>query len=125
MGRKFANPLNKLCSFCRESETSTMAGWVGSASGTGGYSSTGNAGSCCDGVVDPMSLLTTIAAIAAVSFFLRQAVIDFDIMMARKRRSLAFSTVVKSGKGLQCVPIFMHHLLSGNVSFSGTRNSLA
>ena len=43
---------------------------------------------CCDEVVDPISLLTTIGAIAAASVFLRQAVIDNMVMgMTRKKRS--------------------------------------
>ena len=41
---------------------------------------------CCDAVVDPISLLTTIAAIAGLALFLRQAVIDFMVMMAGRRR---------------------------------------
>ena len=41
---------------------------------------------CCDKVVDPISLIVTLAAITAVSLFLRQAVIDNNIMMAKKRR---------------------------------------
>lgn len=42
--------------------------------------------SCCEAKVDPISLLVTIGAIAAVSWFLRQAVIDNNVMMAKKRR---------------------------------------
>ena len=58
-------------------------------SGYGG--SSGNYGKgpelqCCDPVVDPISLLTTIAGIAGLSFFLRQAVID--IMLTGRRRAL-------------------------------------
>ena len=41
---------------------------------------------CCDAVVDPISLLTTIGAIGAVSAFLRQAVIDNMVMMRRRKR---------------------------------------
>ena len=41
---------------------------------------------CCDEVVDPISLLATIGAIAALALFLRQAVIDFMVMMAGRRR---------------------------------------
>ena len=41
---------------------------------------------CCDAVVDPISLLTAIGAIAAVSLFLRQAVIDFKVKGARSFR---------------------------------------
>lgn len=47
------------------------------------YGSTGS--SCCDPKVDLMSLLVTIGAIAAISVFLRQAVIDNNVM-GRKRR---------------------------------------
>ena len=60
-------------------------------SGYGG--STGNYGKgpelqCCEPVVDPISLLTTIGGIAALSLFLRQAVIDAMVMMGgRKKRS--------------------------------------
>ena len=44
---------------------------------------------CCEAKVDPISLLITIAAIAAVSYFLRQAVIDNNIVGAgRKKRNM-------------------------------------
>jgi hypothetical protein len=50
---------------------------------------------CCDPVVDPISLLTTIGAIAALALFLRQAVIDNTIMGRKKRRKRnTFSTTV-------------------------------
>ena len=42
--------------------------------------------SCCDAKVDPISLLTAIGAIAAVSFFLRQAVMDNMIAPPRKKK---------------------------------------
>ena len=46
---------------------------------------------CCDAVVDPISLLVTIGGIAALSIFLRQAVIDFNIMAGKRRkRNLEF-----------------------------------
>ena len=41
---------------------------------------------CCDAVVDPISLLVTIGGIAALSIFLRQAVIDFNIMAGKRRK---------------------------------------
>ena len=41
---------------------------------------------CCEPVVDPISLLTTIGGIAALSLFLRQAVIDAMVMMGAGRR---------------------------------------
>ena len=43
---------------------------------------------CCDSVVDPISLLTVIGGIAGLSLWLRQAVIDFNIMGGRKKRFL-------------------------------------
>ena len=44
---------------------------------------------CCESKVDPISLLITIAAIAVVSAFLRQAVIDNNIVgVGRKKRNL-------------------------------------
>ena len=55
----------------------------GSGSGYGGH----HPEQCCDHVVDPVSLLATLGAIAALSLFLRQAVIDFMIMMGRRKRS--------------------------------------
>ena len=57
-------------------------------SGYGG--SSGNYGKgpelqCCEPVVDPISLLTTIGGIAALSLFLRQAVIDAMVMMGGRK----------------------------------------
>ena len=49
-------------------------GLSGSFSGFGGQSQ------CCDAVVDPITLLTVIGAIAGLALFLRQAVIDNNIM---------------------------------------------
>ena len=57
---------------------------------------------CCDEVVDPISLLTTIGAIGAASAFLRQAVIDNMVMGARrKKRSFDqdLEYIFSSGKG--------------------------
>ena len=45
-----------------------------------------NGSSCCDPKVDLVSLLVTIGAIAAISVFLRQAVIDNNIMGRRRRK---------------------------------------
>ena len=54
---------------------------------------------CCEGIVDPISLLTTLGAIAAVSLFLRQAVIDFKIKAARRRKkSLEINEIVSTGR---------------------------
>jgi hypothetical protein len=57
----------------------------GSSGGSGGYGH-GPELQCCDAVVDPISLLTTIAGIAALALFMRQAVIDNMIMGRRKRK---------------------------------------
>ncbi len=57
-------------------------------------------GECCDAVVDPLSLLAALGAIAAVSLFLRQAVIDNMIMAGRRRRQVGqeLSNLLQSGK---------------------------
>ena len=73
---------------------------VNGGGSSGSYGSSGNYGlgpelQCCDPVVDPISLLATIGAIAGLSLFLRQAVIDF-MVMRRKRRNL--SSVIMEGK---------------------------
>ena len=63
------------------------SGGSSNGNGLGGYGF-GPDLQCCDEVVDPISLLTTIGAIAAASVFLRQAVIDNMVMgMTRKKRS--------------------------------------
>ena len=77
-----------------------MGNLLGSLGGLGGGNSGGSSGygqnsgnygkgpelQCCDPVVDPISLLTTLAGIAGLSLFLRQAVID--IMLTGRRRAL-------------------------------------
>ena len=68
--------------------------------GSGSYGNSGNYGlgpelQCCDAVVDPTSLLSTIGAITALSLFLRQAVIDFMVMMRRRRN---FGSALMKGK---------------------------
>ena len=64
----------------------------------GGYDTT----ECCNNVVDPVSLLVTIAAIAVASAFLRQAVIDNNVMglgeKRRKKRGTGFLEVFLGGK---------------------------
>ena len=63
------------------------SGGSSNGNGLGGYGF-GPDLQCCDEVVDPISLLTTIGAIAAALVFLRQAVIDNMVMgMTRKKRS--------------------------------------
>ena len=64
----------------------------------GGYDTT----ECRNNVVDSVSLLVTIAAIAVASAFLRQAVIDNNVMglggKRRKKRGTGFLEVFLGGK---------------------------
>ena len=64
-------------------------GLSGSFSGFGGQSQ------CCDAVVDPITLLTVIGAIAGLAQFLRQAVIDNMIAAGRKRSTGIFNFVLQ------------------------------
>ena len=73
---------------------------------------------CCDAVVDPLTLLSTIGAIAAASFVLRQGVIDYEIMGKRKRRSFfkqgfnqGFHTVFKQGTLYSFLSLLKHSIL--------------
>ena len=58
---------------------------LGGDNGGGGSSSYNSILECCDGVVDPLTLIGTLGAIVGLTVFLRQAIID-KIPMARKRR---------------------------------------
>ena len=60
---------------------------VSSSRNFGGLSGYGGE-QCCEGVVDPISLLTVIGAIAGLSWFMRQAVID-NMIAAGKKRSIS------------------------------------
>ena len=66
----------------------SLGGLLGGNSGNqqGNSLSYGSESQCCDGVVDPISLFSTIGALAAASLFLRQAVIDNMIMGMTKRK---------------------------------------
>ena len=66
----------------------SLGGLLGGSSGNqqGNSLSYGSESQCCDGVVDPISLFSTIGALAAASLFLRQAVIDNMIMGMTKRK---------------------------------------
>ena len=83
-----------------------MGNLLGGSSSNGGLGQATNYGygpelQCCDAVVDPVSLFSTIGAITAISLFLRQAVIDNNVMGngKRKKRSVieAFDFVFKQG----------------------------
>ena len=63
-----------------------MGSIIGGNSGSSSGFNFGAESQCCDAVVDPISLLTAIGSIAAVSWFLRQAVIDNKVKGARSFR---------------------------------------
>ena len=66
-----------------------METYVSSSRNFGSLSGYGE--QCCEQVVDPISLLTVIGAIAGLTWFMRQAVIDNMIMAGRKRkRSISY-----------------------------------
>ena len=83
----------------------------GNSMSGGGYNSPGLE-QCCDAVVDITSLLTAIGTIGAVSLFLRQAVIDNEIMMARRRkRGIDSNFVLKGTEYIFDVNIFHYTVL--------------
>ena len=47
---------------------------------------------CCDGVVDPLTLLTVLGAIVGLTFYLRQLIIDN--VVGRKRRHVLNSDTI-------------------------------
>ena len=62
----------------------------------GGYAyGSGYAGSCCEPKVDAITLLTVIGAIAGLSLFLRQAVIDNMIAAGKKKKKRSLEFVFK------------------------------
>ena len=65
--------------------------------GLGGDSGSGSSGynsilECCDGVVDPLTLLAVLGSIIGLTVFLRQAIID-KVPGRKKRRKREFSSV--------------------------------
>ena len=58
---------------------------LGSSGNNNGMSGYGSALTCCDGVVDPLILLSVLGAITALTVWLRQQIID-KVMMDRRRR---------------------------------------
>ena len=67
-----------------------LNGLLGGNQNQGSYGAPGQLeslhSSCCDPTVDLISVIVTIGAIAAISAFLRQAVIDNNVMGAKRRR---------------------------------------
>ena len=57
-----------------------------SGSFAGGYG--GSQTQCCDGVVDPLTLLAVLGAIIGLTFFLRQAIIDKVVGRKRRKREI-------------------------------------
>lgn len=93
-------------------------GLSGSFSGFGGQSQ------CCDAVVDPITLLTVIGAIAGLAQFLRQAVIDNMIAAGRKRSTGIFNFVLQgnlnseySGLNLSLMPRILFKVVQIDVNF--------
>ena len=74
-----------------------LGGGGGGGFGAGGYGY-GPETQCCAPVVDPISLITAIGAIAALSLFLRQAVIDNMVTMAGRRKRSMFLDIMSEGK---------------------------
>ena len=54
----------------------------------------GNELQCCKGVVDPITFLTMLAVIAAITIILRQAVIA-NIAGRRKKRAIEHNTPIE------------------------------
>ena len=59
----------------------------------GSFGGQDSSSGCCDPKVDLISLLVTIGAIGAISAFLRQGMIDNNIMGRRKRRSYVWQGI--------------------------------
>ena len=58
------------------------------SSNTYGYNN--NVLQCCPGIVDPLTLFAVVGSIIALTFFLRQAIID-KVMAGRRRRDVLHS----------------------------------
>ena len=66
-----------------------------------GYGYSGYGSTCCERKVDPLTLLAVIGAIAALSWFMRQAVID-NMIAAGRKRSTGIFDFVSQGNILIC-----------------------
>ena len=65
---------------------------LGGDSGGSGSSSYNSILECCDGVVDPLTLLAVLGSIIGLTFFLRQAIID-KVPGKKKRRKRELSSM--------------------------------
>ena len=63
-------------------------------------------------MVDPISLLVTIGAITAISLFLRQAVIDNNIMARKRKKRSKYNLIEDILKGMHdlCFKILLEHI---------------
>ena len=61
---------------------------LGGGSGNSGSSGYNSVLECCDGVVDPLTLLAVLGAIIGLTFFLRQAIIDKVVGRKRRKREI-------------------------------------
>ena len=62
---------------------------LGGGSGNSGSSGYNSVLECCDGVVDPLTLLAVLGAIIGLTVFLRQAIIDKVVGRKRRKRELS------------------------------------
>ena len=59
---------------------------------------------CCDGVVDPLTLLAVLGSIVGLTLFLRQAIIE-KVMAGRRRRDLPRSVTEKLHLGINAIQL--------------------
>ena len=62
---------------------------LGGGSGNSGSSGYNSVLECCDGVVDPLTLLAVLGSIIGLTVFLRQAIIDKVVGRKRRKRELS------------------------------------
>ena len=91
---------------------------MGSILGGNSGFSFGSDSQCCDAVVDPISLLTAIGSIAAVSWFLRQAVIDNKVKGGRSFRKERSSLLPDFDDMRYIADHFTDIMHNGNLSFN-------
>ena len=73
----------------------------------------GTFGECCQGVVDPLTLLVILTAIAGVTVFLRQVVID----NLPKKRKRSVDSQLWLGKQTILITLFGHRQSNLSLNF--------